>query len=705
MIIRELMDGIRNMDMVLPEFQREYVWNRDQAKTLIDSLLREYPTGSLLIWKTDNPPEIKNNAVLRDQIGRTSVILDGQQRLTTLYLLTQNAVPPYYRPEEILTDPRNLYFDLATGELQYYQNLLMRNNPTWVPVIQCFDGTDVQVFKIAQEKAAEGGDAFPLAEEYSKNLWNLRNVVNRDYPVQTVPSNANIENAIDVFDRVNSQGTKLSDAELALAHITGKWPQARAAMKDKLAELAKRRFWFDLTFMVRALTGVVRGRALYETIHAASEAELKEGWRILVSILDYLTSVLPKWAYIHSTEDLNTTNVLIPPIVFLSRNEGKFSSEAEMKLFVRWMYAASTWARYTGQTDQRLDHDVSIVQRSASPWRELVDAIIDQRGRIELKAADLEGRGTQHPLYRMAYVLMKLNGAVDWFNGMPLDVRQGAAYGLHSHHIFPQSVLYSEGNYSVDNHLHRQQVNEIANRAFLTGDTNVGLGAARPEEYLENVAENYPGALQKQFVPLNPTLWRLEHYESFLQQRRELIARAYNEQMERLLQALPESERKPLPDLIAQGESATLEFKSTLRWDVRTQQVNRALQKVIAKTVAGFMNTEGGILLIGVSDDKDIHGIESDIASLDRKDRDGFEQTLTQTLKNYLGAEFAPFYHFSYETIDVKTVCSVAVDHSPKPVFLQDTNQITEFYIRAGSTTQPLDTQTALEYIQMHWEV
>jgi hypothetical protein len=76
MKISELIDGIRKLDLVLPEFQREYVWSREQAKQLLVSLIRGYPTGSILIWKTDNPPEIKNSAVPMDRIGTTSVILD-----------------------------------------------------------------------------------------------------------------------------------------------------------------------------------------------------------------------------------------------------------------------------------------------------------------------------------------------------------------------------------------------------------------------------------------------------------------------------------------------------------------------------------------------------------------------------------------------------------------------------------------------------
>src|SRR5215211_849535 len=140
MDISELLSGIQNLDLVLPEFQREYVWEREQAKQLMVSLYLGYPTGSLLSWKTDEPPEIKNTAISRDKIGTTSVVLDGQQRLTTLYLLIRDEIPPYYTANDLKMDPRTLYFDLETGDFQYYQATRMRNNPTWVPVTECFNG-------------------------------------------------------------------------------------------------------------------------------------------------------------------------------------------------------------------------------------------------------------------------------------------------------------------------------------------------------------------------------------------------------------------------------------------------------------------------------------------------------------------------------------------------------------------------------------
>ena len=701
MRVLELMLAIKNLDAVLPEFQREYVWEREQAKQLMVSLFRDYPTGSLLFWKTKTPPEIKNNAVDVDKIGTASVILDGQQRLTTLYLLTQDDIPPYYVEADIKNDPRNLYFDLETGDFQYYQKLRMEKNPSWIPVTDCFCRTDINPFAIAEQKVEEKEKQFEVAQVFNDKLNRLRNIMEKDYPIQTVPTTANIDAAIDVFDRVNSLGTKLTDAELALAHICGKWPQARQVMKEHIAKLGTIHFHFSLTFMVRSLVAVTRGRALFETIHDISEEEAQTGWDKLTKILDYLVSILPKYAYIHSTEDLNTTNVLIPWVAYLGKHE-KFASDAHIRRAVHWLYAASAWGRYSGQTDTKLDHDISIIQQNGAPWTVLVNTIIDQRGRIELTPSDLEGRGKGHPLYRMTYILAKARDAVDWCNGLPLDIKQKGSYWIHSHHIFPQSRLYGEGGYEKHNHLHKKVVNEIANRAFLTADSNWDLSSDLPEEYLAEVETRFPQAMTKQLVPTSPGLWSIDNYEAFLKERRSLIASAFNELMASLVQESEEPVEKTVADIIAAGEGATVEFKSSLRWDVRLKQTNKALQKVVAKTICGLLNTEGGTLLIGVADDGTPLGIQDDIDSTGRKDRDGFLQCLTQTISTGLGDAVAPYIETTFEDLDDKTVCRIQVDASPGPVFLQDGNE-KEFFIRFGSSTRPLDMEAAHKYIGEKW--
>ncbi|KPK47995.1 MAG: hypothetical protein AMK72_07655 [Planctomycetes bacterium SM23_25] len=698
-----LMASVKHQDLVLPEFQREYVWNREQAKELLVSLVKDYPVGSLLFWRTPKPPELKNIKAPEEKLGTVSVILDGQQRLTTLYLLLVGEIPPYYRPKDIGTDPRDLHYHLGTRDFQYYQKSRMEMDPLWIRVADCFNGTDINVFHLAEKRAAEDKEkAFRLAQLYTDSLTALKNVREKDIPEQVVPGHASITEAIDIFDRVNSQGTKLTDAELALTHVTGKWPEARRELKKKIDELAKHHFYFNLTFMVRALTAVATRRALYETIHDKPRDEVVAGWQRLSKRLDYLVSVLPTQAFIHSTEDLSTPNVLVPLLLYLDLQEGRFPSEKAAKHAIHWLYGAQMWARYTAQTDQRLEHDLSVVVRERSPWSQLVNQIIDQRGRVEVKAADLEGRGMSHPLYRTVAIVAKAHGAVDWFNGAPLGTVTGKTYRLHSHHIFPRAVLHKHG-YQKENHLHRKVMNEIANRAFLTAESNYKLRDVPPGDYLPDVEQKYPAALSKQFVPVSPELWRVEHYRQFLQARRELIARKINEFMASLI-AEPEPHTAiPAEDLRKLGESATLEFKSTLRWDVIRNQVNKDLELSVLKTIAAFLNSDGGTLMIGVEDDGNVLGLDNDFKTFKKKDADGFEQTLMNLIADRIGPAFAAFLRVRFEQIEGKTVCVVDADQAASPVYTK-TPAGTVFFIRMGNTTRPLDPEQTVAYVETHWQ-
>ncbi len=701
MNILELMIGIKKLDFVLPEFQREYVWTREQAKQLIISLFKDYPTGALLFWKTDKPPDIKNNAVDRTKMGSTHVILDGQQRLTALYLFAQNEIPPYYSEKDIKCDPRNLYFDLLNGEFQYYQKQRMAGSAVWMAITDCFINENVNPFEIAKKLTQEEVEAFQIAQKININLNSLKNVLKKEYPIQNLPPDATIDEAIDVFDRVNSLGTKLTDAELALTHICGKWPQARKEMKNYINELEQSHFYLNLTFMVRALTVIVRGRALFETIHDATKEESMEGWKKLKKIINYLIAILPKHASIHSTENLSSTNVLVPLVSYLSKH-GNFDSDITLRRAVHWLYAANTRGRYTSQTDQRLDHDISLILRHDNPWSHLVDEIIDQRGRIEVLPVDIEGRGKGHPFYRMASVLTKVNGGIDWLNGHPLDIKQSGYYEIHSHHIFPHSKLYTEGGYDSRNHIHKKIVNEIANLAFLTADSNWTLSSDMPEKYFIEIKDRYPGALEKQFIPLNPELWKIENYEKFLAERRKLMTATFNEEMKELLEETKPALVTSVKELIEGGENGQVEFKSSMRWDTRRNHVNKDLEKVIAKSITGFLNTNGGTLLIGVDDDGSVLGLENDINSIGRKDIDGFQQKLVQMLVNFLGTAVTTWIRIEFDIINGQKVCAVRIERSQHPVFLKEGNN-KEFYIRFGNSTRQLDVEEANQYIADNW--
>ncbi len=172
------------------------------------------------------------------------------------------------------------------------------------------------------------------------------------------------------------------------------------------------------------------------------------------------------------------------------------------------------------------------------------------------------------------------------------------------------------------------------------------------------------------------------------------------------LLGFPAAEQQPdIMALVARGESAELEFKATYRWDVNLKQINKELEKVIAKTVAAYLNSEmGGTLLIGVEDDGTIRGIQDDYRGLpvEQHNRDRYEQRLRQVLNTALGKEFGPYVKVTFYEIEGRDVCRVTVAPSPAPVFATEGNK-DMFYVRSGNTSQPLSLREAVSYIRSRW--
>jgi len=683
--------------MVLPEFQREYVWTKEQAKQLLISLTKKYPVGGILLWKTQNPPELKNVSEQHSRIGSYQIILDGQQRLTTLYMLLTGEIPPYYREEDILIDPRNLFFSLVDGDFQYYQPVRMRDDPTWVSVTSCIQDTGQIAFDVAKNVHSEQANLFVAAQLYTHNLQNLKDILNIDLPEQIIPPEATLDEAIDVFDRVNSLGTKLTEAELALTHVTGKWPQARRVLKRKIDQLSESNFEFDLTFMTRSLVVVVTDHALYDHIHHSPQEQLMDGWNRLARILDYLTNILATQAFIHSTQDLSTTNALVPLIKYLDINDCRFPDEKTLKNALHWLYIALIHQRYTGQTDQRLERDINIVASESNPWNSLLNQIVDQRGRKDVSANDFEGRGTSHPLYKMSFILAKSRRSVDWFNGITLGTQTGDRYRIHSHHIFPQSVLYKNG-FDSNNHVHVQFVNAIANRAFLTGETNIDISDRYPADYLPEVEERYPGTLQSQLIPMDRNLWKIENYREFLAARRELISKTLNEYLESLISTEKGSAPRSVTDIINLGEGPNVEFKSTLQWDIREKKRNTELRHEVMKTLVAFMNSDGGTLLIGVEDSGQIFGLEKDLEFTNGSE-DLFMNMFSSLIIENIGVEFADKVEAEIDSMNGSKICVVNVSKSINPAFLSGTRG-SEFYVRVFNTSRKLDSEQTMNYLE-----
>lgn len=167
-----------------------------------------------------------------------------------------------------------------------------------------------------------------------------------------------------------------------------------------------------------------------------------------------------------------------------------------------------------------------------------------------------------------------------------------------------------------------------------------------------------------------------------------------------------EVEVKPsASDLITSGENHQVEFKQTARWNVYSKQKDPKLELVIAKAVAGFLNADGGTLIVGVTDDGQAIGLDDDLALMKAPDLDRYELWLTDFLERCLGKPAVANVTVAFDLVSNNQVCRVDIDASPVPVFLDEPggNREADMYVRMGNSTRKLLTDDALEYAKQHW--
>lgn len=699
MKISTALDKIDEKQLFVPAFQREYVWKRDDAKELIDSLIREYPTGTMLTWETNTPPELKGPHRYDAKQGAVRILLDGQQRLTTLYMLIRGELPPYYTAPEILNDTRGLYVNVETMELEYYKKLKMQNDPRWQNLTDIFQRR-IRARDIVRALEDRGETiARELDDKIHDNVLAVERILDREFPEQTIPIKASVREAIDIFYKVNASGVSLTEAELALAQISGYWPEARDIFKRKLVELEERGFVFKLDFIVFALLACVHhSGANMKLLHDAGNDEtIRAAWKQLESgTLDYVVNIMQSHAFVDHSDEINSVYALIPIIAFCfqkatSGSGGGHLSELEIRKIVKWFYYSQIRARYISQLPQKLDRDLKMVRDSSQPFDELLRVIQDERA-LEILPDEFEGRTISHPLYPMMRWYFKSREAYCFTTGVKLRQPMGRKYALESDHIFPFSKLKAAG-YGVENRMKYALAQELTNRAILTQIANRTKSATTAHAYLTEVSARNPDALAKQSIPADPHLWETENYEAFLKARRTMLAAELNAFLASITEtALPKAPIT-LAEMIAEGESEELEFKQTLRWDTKEGRVNKGLEEVVIKTVAAFANSrEGGTLLIGVTDAGEAVGLDPDYSALGDADRDRFELHLRNLFADAFGQSFtAAKLRVRFPQVGDVEICQIDVRPADHAVIVEakDKNGVKtqKLYVRSGNSS------------------
>jgi hypothetical protein len=352
--------------------------------------------------------------------------------------------------------------------------------------------------------------------------------------------------------------------------------------------------------------------------------------------------------------------------------------------------------RYVSQVQQKLDRDLRTLVESKQPFDDVLQLIAEERP-LEILPQEFVGRAIQHPLFSMTRWYLKSQGAICLATGLSLRKNMGNKYQLELDHIFPFSKLKARG-YGTENRLKYALAQEFTNRALLTQVANRSKSASDPAVYLAEVMEKFPMALNKQSIPTDKSLWTLG----------KILAKGFNDFLNDITNTDAASPPATIEDLIAEGESDELEFKSTLRWDIKEGKPSKILEDVIVKAVAAFANVDGGTLIIGVSDEAEILGLVQDFQTLKEPDRDHFELHLRNPLDQNIGKVFATNkVQVKFHTVYDLDVCQVDIAPSKEPIILitndKNGHKVEKFYVRSGNASQELSMTEFSAYAKDHF--
>ncbi|HQP25862.1 MAG TPA: DUF262 domain-containing protein [Smithellaceae bacterium] len=525
MKISTLLDHVDSGHMALPEFQRGYVWNRDQVRAFFDSLYRRHPVGGLLVWATESKSAThRGDGPLT--AGTVKLLLDGQQRITSLYGIVRGRPPKFF--DGNVQTITGLQFHLEKQIFSFYQPLKMQDDPLWIDVTELMQkgttglGDYINRLNAQPELGAKIGS-------YVSKLSRLLGITDIDLYVDEVTGvDKTLEIVVDIFNRVNSGGTKLSKGDLALAKICADWPEARDNMKAKLKEWAKQDYQFNLDWLLRSVNTVLTGEAKFQFLHDKNSEDIKGGLARAIKHIDTSLNL------ISGRLGLDHDQVLfgrfgVPIMVrYLDKLNGNMNEKDRDKLLF-WFVQAGMWGRFSGSTESYIDQDLEALEGTENPLDKLLEQLRLWHGSLMVEPGNFTGWSLGARFYPVLYMLTRMGEARDWGNGLPLKANMlGKMSRLDVHHIFPKSQLYKRN-------FKRPEVNALANFCFLTKDTNLDISNRLPEKYFPEIEEAHPGALSSQWIPNDPNLWKMENYLDFLEARKSLLANEVNKRMGELL--------------------------------------------------------------------------------------------------------------------------------------------------------------------------
>lgn len=530
----------------LPNIQRPFVWGEEQIARLFDSIMREYPISTLLVWKTKEVIKHRkfidnyrydaklSSYFVPDNHRSKLMVLDGQQRLQSLCIGLKGSY-----------DGRELFFDVMSGtvmaapeDIRFRFAFKDKSTATW-PWVRFKDiifPTSKLDLQIAQELGAKAPEK--LTDQAMATLQ-----INVARARQEFVSNDNItyqeldgidnpeayrpDDIVEIFIRANSGGTKLGKSDLLFSLLASSWEEADGEIESLLEDLNQGQFDFDRDFVLKSCLTLLGKGARYEVDKfrdGKTKEEIIAKWDALSAAIKAVRDFVVAKTYIRSDKAMPSYLALIPLIYFRYHYPDKFAANTAT---VAYLLRVLVTGVFSGSPDNLIDKIVRCIQDQGDFVLPEVYGVIRTEGRsLEITPDVIFGQSygsrSIHLFFNLWYRAFDYSPALD-SNAPQVD------------HIFPQSLLKTVKDINPDSgkrnilRYRAEHRDQIANCMLLTAEEN-GFSnkcATPPEQWF--APERFESATAHQryldlhLIPNDPELWKLERFDDFVTARKQLI--------------------------------------------------------------------------------------------------------------------------------------------------------------------------------------
>lgn len=736
-----LMKNVALGEIGLPDIQRPFVWKNAKARDLFDSMYKGYPVGYFLFWQNGLSWD-EGRTIGTDNKQKTPrlVIVDGQQRLTSLYAVIKGV--PVLR-ENFKTERIEIAFNPVEEKFEVADAAISRDK-SFIPNISALWSVDAKITRIIKDylenlrTVREVTEAEELAIE--DRILKLQGLQSYPFTALELASGIDEEAVSDVFVRINSKGTPLNQADFILTLMSVFWDEGRAALEEFCRESRKPSKGEASPFnyfiepspdqLLRVSVGIAFKRARLKYIYSIlrgkdletekfseerriQQFELLKDAQERVLNLQYwhdFMNCIRQAGYRSGKMISSQNNLLFSYMLYLiGRTEYNVKESDLRKAIARWFFMSAVTGRFTGSPESAMEFDLARLRdvNTSDGFVKMLNNICDITLTNDFWAVslpnDLATSSPRSPSLFAYYAALVLLDAKALFSKLKVEdlldpTLHSNRTALERHHLFPKGYLGKLGVNAV------RDTNQIANYALLEWGDNSDISDQAPLEYVPEMKARFSQSELERMYRLHalPQNWEHLEFRDFLEKRRDLIAQVIAEGYATLIaeeiedySAAPEFD---LSQVIIAGESEELEFKSTLRTNLHTGSRDPRMEFSVLKTLSGFLNTNGGTLVVGVSDDGSPVGIQVDGFA----NEDKMNLHLVNIIKERMGIQAMTSLYVRFDDHDDSRVMVVKCRKAQSPIFLKDGNT-ERFYIRTGPSTTELSPSQTQDYIKQRF--